>query len=1170
MHRWSRASTLGRKQCLRTEMQAGGTLYYEVLPTCRPRSTTRLGGSTLQRFSLGGHAGEVNWGDRGSASATGRDQDWGWLSRRIAERLHHMTSHGTRNQMARMLRYSNAAPHVVKGVKYFRCPSCDRVEPEARPQVVRGPDPYVFNEEIGLDIFTVKDVFDKPYQILHILCLGTCFHVGESLGQSQGVPSSRKRLEILLRSWIGWAGQPRSILVDRGTHNRGIFMAEMEKRGCRFKLAALEAPYQLGKVEVQMVLAECLETKNRQGTVGGFSPSQWVIGKNPRSFAWQDEAEDDFLVISDQDPTSSFNRRAGFRESAKLAWAHEDSHRRVRAAILRKGGSPEEEFRPGDMVSFMRRQKTGGWIGPARVLACEGKNLWLLHAGIPVLVASNRVRGANAEEHLEVELLNKHRLSRKRPFMDPEAVNQGHRLGEQGQVPYIDMRPSGIGLGSPDSPGGDESPKKARGVVEEEIEFCAPEELEQPRLAQPQHQLPLQQPESSGQPDSSRQPVATQLTDGTVEDSAPVHVGETVVVTDAELDAILGPEVPEPERPRREGRSSQRESRKKGEDKVEKDRSRSPHGVDKDRDLALKAISVALSHEFLCFMAKRKGKPDNNELVYSKVDEAMQKRLDQSRAKEWTNWLKYQAIRFPEEDEASRLIQSGHQAIPMRWVDFDKNAKLRLPDGPEVPEKLKSRLVIRGDLERENFRTDCPTASHTSIHLLLAYAATKDLELHSGDITAAFLQGAPIERTLLLRAPKDGIPTEKGENIAPYTYLVALMSVYGSKDAPRGFWLELRKELVEQGLTEIDPAFYVLIDEGETCGLLCSHVDDLLWVGNSKMDETMERVQRRFTFGSKEDGSFTDVVSNLRRRSSRWRAQSRWERWNLSSSRMDDRGAGHPKPLQKNKANYERCLVVWAGWRGYVVRSFATCVLRFKGSKQSPKSRTLWRQTGCLRQPKRHVITGLPSRRASTSLRRAFCFPWRMRVTVPKLELRRKAMNEGTDRKEVAFCFWEAGCLWWESPQPATSLSGRATHLRGCVVQHCKLKFCRRCMGRKLDNMCVRSFTPWSVRGFRATVDCSGRRRRRITNCWCGYQIAEATSSTWRRLLLEASATKDWRSTLLLWGKSFGGRTTKKWATRRLAKRCRSWQKISSTGFVQQTWWRTSSPSPCGGIISAN
>ena len=116
-------------------------------------------------------------------------------------------------------------------------------------------------------------------------------------------------------------------MVDRGTHNRGIMMVEMEKRGCVFKHVALEAPYQLGKVErgggvlkdmlkrvvnaetvageleMSMALAECLETKNHQGTVSGFSPSQWVIGRNP-----------------DSDPHSAFNRRAGFRESARLAW----------------------------------------------------------------------------------------------------------------------------------------------------------------------------------------------------------------------------------------------------------------------------------------------------------------------------------------------------------------------------------------------------------------------------------------------------------------------------------------------------------------------------------------------------------------------------------------------------------------------------------------------------------------------------------------------------------------------------------------------------------------------------------------------------------------------------------------------------------------------------------
>ena len=307
-----------------------------------------------------------------------RKREWRRLSkaeRTGIRRLHHMTSHSTRSQMTRMLRYANADHRVIRGVKHFRCPACDRIEPEKRPQVVRNPDPYRFNDSIGLDVITIKDSADQSYQILHVLCLGTCYHVGEVLGASSGVPSSKKCLEVVLRSWISWAGFPNYILVDRGTHNRGVFMTELERKGCKFRLVALEAPHQLGKVEraggvlkdmlkrvinaesvrgeleMQMTLCECLETKNRQGTIGGFSPSQWVIGRNPRRYGWPDDAEeeDSFIDITDRDPTSTFNRSAGFREAAKLAWAMADSHRRVRSALLRKGGAAEETFKPGDI-----------------------------------------------------------------------------------------------------------------------------------------------------------------------------------------------------------------------------------------------------------------------------------------------------------------------------------------------------------------------------------------------------------------------------------------------------------------------------------------------------------------------------------------------------------------------------------------------------------------------------------------------------------------------------------------------------------------------------------------------------------------------------------------------------------------------------------------------------
>ena len=196
---------------------------------------------------------------------------------------------------------------------------------------------------------------------------------------------------------IGLARHLQSWLT-RGTHNRGVMMGELEKRGCTFRLVATEAPHQLGRVErgggilkgmmkrvivgtnatgaleMELVLQECLQTRNRLASISGFSPAQWVLGKNVRTPGWGDEAEENEALVRDDDPGSVFNRRNAMREMSKLAWAYEDSHRRVRAAMLRKGGSPEDEFRPGDMVSFKRKQRTGGWVGPARVIAREDKN----------------------------------------------------------------------------------------------------------------------------------------------------------------------------------------------------------------------------------------------------------------------------------------------------------------------------------------------------------------------------------------------------------------------------------------------------------------------------------------------------------------------------------------------------------------------------------------------------------------------------------------------------------------------------------------------------------------------------------------------------------------------------------------------------------------------------
>ena len=62
-------------------------------------------------------------------------------------RLHVMTSHATKPQMQRMLRYSNAPAEVIAAVKHFKCASCERISQEKRPAVVKAPNPYTFGQK---------------------------------------------------------------------------------------------------------------------------------------------------------------------------------------------------------------------------------------------------------------------------------------------------------------------------------------------------------------------------------------------------------------------------------------------------------------------------------------------------------------------------------------------------------------------------------------------------------------------------------------------------------------------------------------------------------------------------------------------------------------------------------------------------------------------------------------------------------------------------------------------------------------------------------------------------------------------------------------------------------------------------------------------------------------
>ena len=98
-------------------------------------------------------------------------------------------------------------------------------------------------------------------------------------------------------------------------------------------------------------------------------------------------------------------------------------------------------------------------------------------------------------------------------------------------------------------------------------------------------------------------------------------------------------------------------------------------------------------------------------------------------------------------------------------------------------------------------------------------------EIHSLDITSAFLQGNSIEREVYLKPP-----SEAGTDGRVWRLKHC---IYGLNDAPRAWYDRVRKELLDlDGKTSsFDEAMFLWHDdECRLIGLVVTHVDDfVLW-----------------------------------------------------------------------------------------------------------------------------------------------------------------------------------------------------------------------------------------------------------------------------------------------------------------------------------------------------
>ncbi|CAI7786510.1 unnamed protein product [Closterium sp. NIES-54] len=161
---------------------------------------------------------------------------------------------------------------------------------------------------------------------------------------------------------------------------------------------------------------------------------------------------------------------------------------------------------------------------------------------------------------------------------------------------------------------------------------------------------------------------------------------------------------------------------------------------------------------------------------------------------------------------------------------------------------FKAHYIARGFSQRQGvnfFQTFSPTPKMTTFRVLLHVAAQRDYELHSLDLSTAFLQGSLHEEIWLRRSPGFTGSFPAG------TQWSLRQPVYGLRQAPREWYNTLRTTLGALGFapSTADPSLFLRTDTTLPPFYVLVYVDDLVFAtaDTEALAHVKSELQKRHT-----------------------------------------------------------------------------------------------------------------------------------------------------------------------------------------------------------------------------------------------------------------------------------------------------------------------------------
>ena len=337
----------------------------------------------------------------------------------MVARLHRNLNHPTNVDLKKILTEKNASQAVVNAVDRHHCPTCARLAPPPQSTKSTLRTSLRFNDRLLADTIWLQ-VAGRPVPVVTMLDAATKYMAARVIRRE----TTTEFIRSVQRGWIKIFGTPFSIHVDSHrawgseefrefvtdndisltitpgeAHNR---LAQLERRHHVLRQAVEHYMTEKGSDTLE-ALAEALiyviPRMNATVGIGGFSPTQWVLGYQPRL---PGSLLEEGLNYSHLSPTEAFQAKLDSRSLAAASVIKADNDHRLRRALLRQHRGDPPPLHVGQRCYYWREAAGVGprirWKGPATVVLIESDAqqrpnvYWLIHGSALIRAAPEHVR----------------------------------------------------------------------------------------------------------------------------------------------------------------------------------------------------------------------------------------------------------------------------------------------------------------------------------------------------------------------------------------------------------------------------------------------------------------------------------------------------------------------------------------------------------------------------------------------------------------------------------------------------------------------------------------------------------------------------------------------------------------------------------------------------------